>query len=784
MSSSSTSNQGARSEAQLAAAPQSSGRRRLQSEASGKRGPKISEWKLFVVALFSQKYFIGVIVLLSLLLGWAALLVLPRTYESESQLLVRIGRESIALDPTATTSQTLMLQKTQEEEVNSAIEVLRSRRISERVVNKIGAENILNGYLPSEGGGSGPPKESLLVSMVDGAKKRVNSTLLALGIKDDLSDEELAIMRLGGSTDVGAERGTTVVTITASAETPDLARAIAQTTAEEFIEESLSITHNSGASVFFLQQVEQANEELERLSNKRVLYLQEKQVVDVSAKRQILVSQLGDIEGEMIAMEASLEQVKAEMADVEKKLEVMPVEIVASKSENTGSTWSQMRQSVYQLEIQEKELAAVYVDGSAKLERVREQLKGAREILSKFEGGGGVDRSTTPNPMRKSLEEVLQQLDTRKVGLEAGLSKKKSQHAEVKQEIGDLLDAELVIDDMDRDIAAAKTRLQMLRTKLEEARIGDELQSERISNLSLFQPATLVERASSPNKKLLALGCLVLGLTSGVSLGFVREFNSRKLRSRYAAAARMPAELVTQLGAFGRKADPLTLMKDIHSQPAMVAEVQSLVSDIQANAERDSDAIQCQTVGVIGLANAAGSTSIAATAASVAAKGFGLETILIDADGHTDSCLTELCSLRSMPGLLEVIRGESNYEECLQAAAQKRLMLVSSSNADSGDQLWLEPPKSIVGAVECFSRQCDTVFVDLPSVEKCEGSFAVAQQMDYVIVVLEAGRTLASEAERFVNRLKAAGQPRVAVVVNKCSGSTPRWLVELLNLPV
>src|SRR5437762_6918020 len=58
----------------------------------------------------------------------------PRSYTSESKLFIRVGRESVGLDPTATTGQTLMLQKTQVDEVNSALQILGSREVLRRVV--------------------------------------------------------------------------------------------------------------------------------------------------------------------------------------------------------------------------------------------------------------------------------------------------------------------------------------------------------------------------------------------------------------------------------------------------------------------------------------------------------------------------------------------------------------------------------------------------------------------------------------------------------------------------
>ena len=82
----------------------------------------------------------------TLLLALAVLLVLVRrdTFVSEAKLFVRIGRESVALDPTATTGQTFSLHASRETEINSIIVMFRSRGIVEQVVDAIGPEKILD----------------------------------------------------------------------------------------------------------------------------------------------------------------------------------------------------------------------------------------------------------------------------------------------------------------------------------------------------------------------------------------------------------------------------------------------------------------------------------------------------------------------------------------------------------------------------------------------------------------------------------------------------------------
>ena len=90
-------------------------------------------------------FFCGVIVLTLIVIA-----IYPRSYSSESKLLLRVGRESVSLDPTATTGETIMLQKTQADEIASALNILTSRTVLERVAEQVGAERI-NDDLPTSG---------------------------------------------------------------------------------------------------------------------------------------------------------------------------------------------------------------------------------------------------------------------------------------------------------------------------------------------------------------------------------------------------------------------------------------------------------------------------------------------------------------------------------------------------------------------------------------------------------------------------------------------------------
>src|SRR5262245_57577294 len=87
------------------------------------------------------------LVVFLLVLGTAAAItwLSPRSYRSQAKLFLRLGRDNVTLDPTATLGQTpvVAIPPNREGEVNSVIDLLKSRALLERVVAKVGPGAIL-----------------------------------------------------------------------------------------------------------------------------------------------------------------------------------------------------------------------------------------------------------------------------------------------------------------------------------------------------------------------------------------------------------------------------------------------------------------------------------------------------------------------------------------------------------------------------------------------------------------------------------------------------------------
>lgn len=717
-----------------------------------------------------------------MLLAWAMMLVWPKKYQSEAKLMIRVGRESVALDPTATTSQTLMLQKTQEEEVNSALDLLRSRRVAERAVDRLGADDINAGTLAGQSEAAEKSLISSLKSSIQSAKSVLMSVLLATGIKEDLSPRELAIMELDKSLEIKAERRSAVVSIHAFSATPEMAQAIAQTVSEEFISEYLEVTHNSGSYEFFSGQAAEANDARHALAEQKNRFMHQRNLVTIAANQSILVEQLGTIERDVINAQAELDQALAEIEDVAHKLTALPVEIVSEKKGSSDATWSGMRQQVYSLQLEERQLSAKYPDDNPLLTQTREKLTGAQAILAELESER-VDESTTLNPMRLRLQEELQRLQTKVVGLKASLELRQSQHAEVERKVSEIIDSERDLEQIERDIKMADTRLDLLRQKHEEARVLSEMQADRISNLSLFQPATLVERPASPNKKLMFLAFAILGLAGSASLVLARDLNSPYIRT----AADVERGLGLPVMANIRKIHSASvrterLLKLIRKRPKLQTEFRAILSEVMLTPRGGAaQHLRGKTVGILGVESGVGTSTIAAALALVATEKCGCETTLIDANAENPA-LSKFFKLNGAPGLAELANGDATHAECIQKRDGGGLSLISSS-ADYRERQRLDvAPKSISAAIANFQETSDLVIVDLPPAISADRAIALSHYLDFVLLVVQSEKTDMATAERVARRLLGSDRQVVGVVINKSQRYLPRWLSTTIGL--
>src|SRR5207248_7372879 len=156
-------------------------------------------------------------------------------------------------------------------------------------------------------------------------------------------------------------------------------------------------------------------------------------------------------------------------------------------------------------------------DGLVK--EVKEQIRITREALARADQKTSSEEATDLNPLRQTWETDLARARLDQSGAKA---RRDTLAAQLQQYEGSLkkLEADTAKhDDLEREKKEAEENYQLYAKKREEARIADELDRQKITNVSIAEVATAPETPTSPNRPVnLMLGIV---LAAFLSLGSV-----------------------------------------------------------------------------------------------------------------------------------------------------------------------------------------------------------------------------------------------------------------------
>ena len=317
---------------------------------SNSEHPEINS-STMVELLFRHKKKIVILPILSIGLGALLIFFFPRTYASETKLQLQVGRESIGIDPTATTGQTInLMQAGREDEVKSAVELLTSRSIAVQVVERLGADVVL--------GAAGPGSEVKPNAVAAAFKKTVGTAIRWIKDIDPISRGEEAAIEIEKHLDATAERGSSVIVCRYEADSPELAQLVLADVVQVFMAEHARVHRNQDSLEFFVAQRDELAAVLEERQHRLRDRKNELGLGTVEGRR-------GSLESEVHAVDAARHQAEQELATsrarveaLEEQLQDEPARMVSSRRSVPNSGADMMRDQLYSLLVKEKDLRA------------------------------------------------------------------------------------------------------------------------------------------------------------------------------------------------------------------------------------------------------------------------------------------------------------------------------------------------------------------------------------------------------------------------------------------
>jgi polysaccharide biosynthesis protein PslE len=425
----------------------------------------------------------------------------PRTYQSEARLFLRVGRESVGIDPAATTGQTMPLYTAdRKDEVRSTQEIFRSRTVAAAVVDELGPEVILG-----RGADTGGSVAEFVTKPIGWVKGFVSSL-------DPISDRETAIITVERSLFVGGEQQATMIILRYTAKSPQLAQQVCREIVRVAQQEYMRVHRSAESTPFFTEQQNRLREQLDTSLEALRKAKNEMGLSNVDQRRETLETQYRAVELDRLSTNQQLATATASIADLKKQLVDVPERQVTAKKSMPNQGADLLRDRLYQLQVRSMELQSRYNESHPLVVAVNDQLTEAEKVVAE-QSDQREETTDEINPIYRELSLAMKREQSVAAGLEARLIALDKQREAVLVELRELNGHDVLIDQLSRDADVARDRFLQYSRTMEEARIDLELQNENINNLSRAQEPTLAERPVNPSKKLTAAGtvCLAIG---------------------------------------------------------------------------------------------------------------------------------------------------------------------------------------------------------------------------------------------------------------------------------
>ncbi len=497
-----------------------------------------------VYVFFRHKVSITLVFLLTVAVVTAATYVWPPSYESDAVILMRLGRENLPADPSIEGA-IVNVNQERTSEVKTVLAILESHYLAEQIVDHIGEGWILdrpnlrrNTELPIEEkidkGIIGMAKR-----LVRGATDQARDLLVLVKLREDLAPHEEAIKRVKKSLAVEVEKQTNIANLAYQAKTPSLAQVTLDSLITFYMDRHIEVFANQVTPEFFEGRADDLLTLLREREDALAQFRGAHNIASLDKQKEALIDQVSVQEAKLAAAEAATSGLEAQVAKLQEIIKAAPARHELSRvTGRPNFAYDDMSERLIGLRIEETDLAQRYTDDHRPLQSLREQIskleaKIAAEPKTLTEVTDGLDAN------RESWEHTLK---SESANLEAKRASRDVNEREVmrlRERLGELAAAELEHARIMRERELAETEYRSYLDNLHDAQLSSALDGDKISSLSVVQPASQPLDPVRP-KKLRNIGLgLLLGLFGGIAFAFLQEFLDDSLNTAETAERRL-----------------------------------------------------------------------------------------------------------------------------------------------------------------------------------------------------------------------------------------------------
>ncbi|KRT70652.1 MAG: lipopolysaccharide biosynthesis protein [candidate division NC10 bacterium CSP1-5] len=212
------------------------------------------------------------------------------TYEATAQILVKVGMEAVYTPtlPTRDTEQIVRVDRQQQ--INSEIEILRSRFLAQKVVESLRPEVI---YKDLDNSGGGFLSNLFRATEADQSPTQSNGDSII----------EQAVTNLQKNTTIGAVKSSDVINVSFRHTDPQVAAKVVNTLVDLYLDRRLHVHKNPDSYTFLRDQSQILDNELRRSAESLNTFKKEHDLTSLQEERTVLLKQQADLRTKVVELE-------------------------------------------------------------------------------------------------------------------------------------------------------------------------------------------------------------------------------------------------------------------------------------------------------------------------------------------------------------------------------------------------------------------------------------------------------------------------------------------------
>ncbi|MEO1045718.1 MAG: polysaccharide biosynthesis tyrosine autokinase [Pseudomonadota bacterium] len=673
---------------------------------------------------YRQRYIMGAIILVALLIGVAVTIVSPAIYQAEVKIQIDPDSNDVLTDSTELSNR--LRGADVQRYLNSQVDLIKSRSMAQRVATDLD----LNA------------NDTFLVKMGEQPVE-----IAGEGTSLERARLEQVVATLVANIDITLPFGNKVATITFDSRDEELAQRVANAYAKSLITGNIEQRYeaSSYARDFLESEIADAKQRLEEAERQALLYARNTQIIDASdgvgstdeegrsAPRSITTANL-------VQMNTDLAEARTNRILAQQEWEAVrgrpPLEISAVQNNPA--------------------IQSLLSEKAAKESQLRELL----------------DRYKPDHPVAVQAAAQLNSLDSEINAIATSITGairydyeiKQRQEASLASNLEQLKDATLEeqnkrvqLNLLAREVETNRAQYQSLLERFEEVNTSADVVTNNISIIDEAQSAEKI--APQPLINMLLAG--VIGLAIAFLVAFLRETFDDSIRTPDDASRKLGLPLLGTTPVY-KQEDPL--IETLSDRKSAIAEA---YSSIRSSLDFSTSEGAPKSILLTSSQPSEGkSTSAVAIAESFARA--GKRTLLVDGDLRNPS-LHKYLGVENNMGFVSTLTGNANFDTVISKPADMHFDFLSCGPIPP-DPTEIIVSHAITRFIKSVEGRYDHILFDGPPVMGLADSPQMSRAVGGTVLVVEAGRIRGGQTKSAIRRLNDADATLLGLILSKFDG--------------